>query len=154
MSENHADQTQVLEHDESSLAKKVLNYGWNSDTLQTVRQNVDSDGDTQVDIKTSALPIGAATSDNQTNLQSILEAVKTTQEEIHSLNETILELVSRLSVLGAVKGTSADLRVTPLSTPNMTTLGNITSIGGSNANTIVEDVMNISAQLSNINNIN
>lgn len=97
-----------------------------------------------------------ATSENQINLQSILESVKTTQEEIKSLNETILELVSRLSVLSAVKGISADLRVTPLSTPNMstlTTLSNITSIGGSNANTVVEDIMNISAQLSNINNI-
>jgi len=94
-----------------------------------------------------------ATSDNQINLQSILEAVETTQEEIKSLNETILELVSRLSVLGAVKGVSGDLRVTPLSTPNMSTLTNVAQIGGSVANTVVEDIMNISAQLSNINNI-
>lgn len=44
MSENHADQITVLEHDESSSTKKVLSYGWDSDNLQSNRIYVGSDG--------------------------------------------------------------------------------------------------------------
>jgi hypothetical protein len=76
--------------------------------------------------------------------------------------DALYELTARLDFLAAVRGVSADLRVTPLSTPNMallttvstlSTLSNLVAIGGWNANTEVKNWDNLTAINSNINNV-
>lgn len=74
------------------------------------------------------------------------------QDTLLALIETLQELCRNMASLASTKGIAADLRVTPLVTPNMTTLGNITSIGGQPATGIVEDLGNTCAQF-NIDNI-
>lgn len=81
-----------------------------------------------------------------------------------SVEESIQELVSRLSFLAAVRGTAADIRVTLLSgvltsvgtVTTVTTVGTVsnqTNMGGYNAALPVIANVNMAAVLSNINNI-
>lgn len=73
--------------------------------------------------------------------------------------EALYSLVTRLEFLQTVQGTAADLRVTPLSLPTLSsvttvsTLSNIAAIGGFSANTEVKNFDNLTAINSNINNI-
>jgi len=70
--------------------------------------------------------------------------------------DALYEISTRLEFLAAVRGVSADLRVSPLSTPNMatlTTLSNLAAIGGWSSNTQVKDWDNLTAINSNINNV-
>lgn len=70
--------------------------------------------------------------------------------------DALYEISTRLEFLAAVRGVSADLRVSPLSTPNMatlTTLSNLAAIGGWSANTEVKNWDNLTAINSNINNV-
>lgn len=73
--------------------------------------------------------------------------------------DALFELIKRLDFLPAVRGIAADIRVTPLSTPNMSTLttvstvSNQTSIGGYNAASLVPNWQNTLAVQSNINNV-
>lgn len=87
------------------------------------------------------------------------EQIRQLAEFQNQLAETMMMLLSQITTIAAARGSSADLRVTPLTTPNMSTLttlttcGNLSQIGALNANDIVSDIQNISAQLSNIGNI-
>jgi len=87
------------------------------------------------------------------------EKIRELAESQKELTETMLMLVSQINTIAAARGIAADLRVTNLNTPNMTTLTtcstvtNLSQIGAINAADIVSDVQNISAQLSNINYI-
>lgn len=68
----------------------------------------------------------------------------------------LYEVARKLDFLNAVRGVSADLRVSPLSTPNMstlTTLSNLASLSGWGTATMVKDFDNLTAINSNINNI-
>jgi hypothetical protein len=70
--------------------------------------------------------------------------------------DALYEVAARIDFLAAVRGVSADLRVTPLSTPNMatlTTLSNIGAVGGWSANTTIKDWSNLTVINSNINNV-
>jgi hypothetical protein len=67
--------------------------------------------------------------------------------------DALYEISTRLEFLAAVRGISADLRVTPLSTPNMSTLSNLSALGGWSANTEVKNWDNLTAINSNINNV-
>lgn len=95
---------------------------------------------------------GVATEEKQ-NTQILNE------QTLISLIETMQELVSRISFLAGVRGSSADLRVTPLSLPTLSavttvsTLTNQTNIGGFSASTIVGATQNNIAIQSNINNV-
>jgi hypothetical protein len=67
--------------------------------------------------------------------------------------DALYEISTRLEFLSAVRGVSADLRVSPLSTPNMSTLFNLVALGGWSANTEVKNWDNLTAINSNINNV-
>lgn len=70
---------------------------------------------------------------------------------------TLNEILSRIGNLSSAKGIVSDIRVTPLTTPNMstlTTLTTLTNFGTSlPANTVGWSMQNINAVLSNINNV-
>lgn len=67
--------------------------------------------------------------------------------------DALYEVAARIDFLAAVRGISADLRVTPLVTPNMSTLFNLSAIGGWSANAAPKDWSNLTAINSNINNV-
>lgn len=74
----------------------------------------------------------------------------------NNLTEALYEVARKLDFLNAVRGISADLRVSPLSTPNMSTLStlsNLASFSGWGTATMVKDFDNLTAINSNINNI-
>lgn len=81
------------------------------------------------------------------------------EQTLLTLIETLQELSSRISFLGGVRGSAADLRVTPLSLPTLgtvttvATLTNQTNIGGFNAAPMVGATQNMIAIQSNINNV-
>lgn len=99
------------------------------------------------------LPIGAATSSNQITTHDLLNLIKSNQETMNELLNSLRDMNNYLATIASAKGIAADLRVTNLNTPNMTTLGNITLIGGLTASDIVSDVQNISAQSGNVDNV-
>lgn len=70
------------------------------------------------------------------------------------LLNALYEMVKHLEVLSHAKGVFADIRVTPTVTPNMSTLFNISSLGGYSAGSLMKDLDNLSAINSNINNVN
>jgi hypothetical protein len=70
------------------------------------------------------------------------------------LLNALYDMVKHLEVLSYAKGTFADIRVTPTVTPNMSTLSNISSLGGYSAGSLMKDLDNLSAINSNINNVN
>jgi hypothetical protein len=70
--------------------------------------------------------------------------------------DALYEVAARIDFLAAVRGVSADLRVTPLSTPNMsalTTLSNLAGLSGWGTGPLVKDFDNLTAINSNINNV-
>jgi hypothetical protein len=73
--------------------------------------------------------------------------------------QALFEVARKLDFLTAVRGVSADLRVSPLSTPNMSTLSNLTTLSnlaglsGWGTQTMVKDFDNLTAINSNINNV-
>jgi hypothetical protein len=70
--------------------------------------------------------------------------------------QALFEVARKLDFLNAVRGVSADLRVSPLSTPNMstlTTLSNLAGLSGWGTQTMVKDFDNLTAINSNINNV-
>jgi len=67
--------------------------------------------------------------------------------------DALYEVAARIDFLAAVRGVSADLRVTPLVTPNMSNLSNLSAIGGWSANAAPKDWSNLTAINSNINNV-
>jgi hypothetical protein len=70
--------------------------------------------------------------------------------------EALFEVARKLDFLNAVRGVSADLRVSPLSTPNMsalTTLSNLAGLSGWGTGSLVKDFDNLTAINSNINNV-
>ena len=94
----------------------------------------------------------------------ITPAKETTQVTLRQLLEGILEAIQSVKILGAVRGTSADLRVTAVggtvttvttvsTVSTVSTVANQTSIGGFAANQIVPSQQNLVAVMSNINNI-
>ena len=70
------------------------------------------------------------------------------------LLNALYDMVKHLEVLSYSKGTFADIRVTPTVTPNMSTLSNISSLGGYSAGSLMKDLDNLSAINSNIYNVN
>jgi hypothetical protein len=70
------------------------------------------------------------------------------------LLNALFDMVKHLEVLSQAKGILADIRVTPTVTPNMSTLSNISSVGGYSASSLVKSFDNMSAINSNINNVN
>jgi hypothetical protein len=85
----------------------------------------------------------------------------TPQRTIKELLESLLEATQSLRILQNVRGTLADLRVTPVggvvttvsTVTTVTTVSNQSSIGGFAANQQVPALQNTVAILSNINNI-
>ena len=74
----------------------------------------------------------------------------------YDLVDDLRTLVQALSFLNSARGVSGELRVTPLSTPNMGTLSNLSNIvqfGGYNLSSVVKDVCNSNFTISNINNL-
>lgn len=74
----------------------------------------------------------------------------------NDMQETMYEILDRLAVLGNARGTLADIRVTPLSTPNMatlTTLTNMTQMGGYFITPVPQNSQNNVCVVSNINNV-
>jgi hypothetical protein len=75
------------------------------------------------------------------------------------LVDALYELINKLGFLPSIRGVSADLRVTPISLPTLSTVttvstvSNHSSIGGYNANTYMKDIDNTLAVLGNINNV-
>lgn len=69
------------------------------------------------------------------------------------LLDALFELIARLDFLPAVRGVSADLRVTPLSTPNMAALTSLNQLAGWPTNGIPANMQNSIAVMSNINNV-
>lgn len=86
------------------------------------------------------------------------QTIKGILDAIQSLNETMIEFMSRIAFLEGIRGVAADLRVTPLSLPTLSTVTTVstvtnqTNIGGIPAQTQVPCLQNITAQ-SNINNV-
>lgn len=79
----------------------------------------------------------------------------TLQETLNNLTNWIYDLTQLLAFLPSVRWVLADLRVTPLSTPNMntlSTLSNQTSIWWFIATPQIPAMMNLSWQ-NNINNV-
>lgn len=83
------------------------------------------------------------------------------QTDLNDLVYALHELISRLAFLPLTKGVNGEIRVTPLSTPNMgtlstlttlTTLANQANIGGYPANQQIPSLVNMTAK-SNIDNI-
>lgn len=100
------------------------------------------------------LDFNTAAMSSTDSLQIFYENGKTPASD--ELIEAMYELINRLSFLSAVRGVSADLRVTPLATPNMgvlTTLSNLAGMAGYNTGPVVKDFDNITAINSNINNV-
>jgi len=78
------------------------------------------------------------------------------QSTLIDLTQALYELIERLTFLTSVRWVAWDLRVTPLSTPNMatlTTLTNMASVWGYLANPQIPWMMNNTAIQSNITNI-
>ena len=87
-----------------------------------------------------------------------------TQIEIKDLTAALYEVCERLSFLAGVRGTLADLRVTPTGTvtvagtvavsavTTVSTVANQSAMGGFQANNQIPALMNLAAQ-ANINNI-
>lgn len=80
---------------------------------------------------------------------------------VNSLNGTIQELLSRLTVLSAVKGVNESIRVTPISSQStavtgtltgVTTVTNLTNFGPAPAREMSDDMNNLMVTLCNINN--
>jgi len=72
------------------------------------------------------------------------------------LVDALFEVAKKLEFLTAVRGSNADLRVTPMSTPNMstlTTLTNLSGLSGFTTGTVVKNFDNLTAINSNINNV-
>lgn len=111
------------------------------------------------DIKTNTANININVDNvdiNTDQLEQKTDTMIVNQVTMETLVETLQELASRLVVLSAVRGISADLRVTPLSTPNMATLTTLTgqtNIGGYSAITQIPNANNSLATLANINNV-
>lgn len=98
-----------------------------------------------------------ATATNQTALNLI-------QTDIKDLASAILCLVSSLSFLSSIRGTSADIRValtggkvetvTTITTcDKVTTVEGLNNIGGFSASSLTRSLENQNAVLSNINNV-
>lgn len=91
---------------------------------------------------------------SNTELQIYYDDEKTPASD--QLVDALFEVARKLDFLNAVRGVSADLRVTPLSTPNMatlTTLSNLAGIGNYATGTVIKDFDNLTAINSNINNV-
>jgi len=70
--------------------------------------------------------------------------------------DTMLEYISRLWFLAEVRGNVNDIRVTPTGTVTVAwtvTVANQTAIWGYQANTQIQNIMNIEATLANIDNL-
>lgn len=80
------------------------------------------------------------------------------QTDLNDLIYVLQDLVARLAFLPLTKGVNGEIRVTPLSIPNMATLSNLTTlgnqaqIGGWNANQQIPSLVNMTAK-ANIDNI-
>lgn len=77
------------------------------------------------------------------------------QTDLNDLIYVLQDIVARLAFLPLTKGVNGEIRVTPLSTPNMstlTTLANQTNIGGYPANQQIPSLVNMTAK-ANIDNI-
>lgn len=96
--------------------------------------------------------------ENETDIKENQQLQLNEQGDLKDLVIALFELVARLDFLPMIKWLSADIRVTPLSTPNMsslTTVGTITNqanIGWWSANQKIPSLVNMNAQ-ANINNI-
>lgn len=116
--------------------------------------------------------INPATEEKQDEIVTAIEATEETlqtvtvkqdsQTEIlttlSSLTETLQELTSRLNVIASMANSGQpSLRVTPLSTPNMstlTTVTNLTNFGTAYpASEMAHDINNFTAIVANINNV-
>lgn len=107
----------------------------------------------------TSLPVSVSTESNQLTIISLIDSVESSQTILQTLLETIQQLVSRVAFLDGVRGSAADLRVTPLSLPTLatvTTVGTVTNqtnIGGYTATPVVPSFQNMVAIQSNINNV-
>lgn len=98
---------------------------------------------------------------NETEIKENQISQLNEQVDLKDLVWALFELVARLDFLPMVKWVSADIRVTPLSTPNMATLSTLTTCGtltnqqqmwGFWSNQQIPSLVNMTAQ-TNINNI-
>lgn len=78
------------------------------------------------------------------------------ESTVVELIETMRYLIKALGVIGNAQGVVADLRVTPLSLPtlaNVTTVATLNQLGGITTINMPDNLQNIAAVNSNINNV-
>lgn len=127
----------IVDLDESEIASSPANVA-DAPVLNELRNKANLTDTQPVSLASIPLASGAA--------------LATHQETLLYLIETLQELCRSMASLASAKGIAGDIRVTPLTTPNMATLSNISNIGGHPTSGFIEDIANISAQ-NNINNV-
>ena len=75
------------------------------------------------------------------------------ESTVVELIETMRYLIKALGVIGNVQGVVADLRVTPLSLPTLATVTNLNQLGGITTINMPDNLQNLVAVNSNINNV-
>ena len=75
------------------------------------------------------------------------------ESTIVELIETMRYLIKVLAVIGNAQGVAADIRVTPLSLPTLSTVTNLNQLGGITTVNMPDNLQNIAAINSNINNV-
>lgn len=75
------------------------------------------------------------------------------ESTVVELIETMRYLIKTLAVIGNAQGVVADLRVTPLSLPTLATVTNLNQLGGITTINMPDNLQNIAAVNSNINNV-
>ena len=75
------------------------------------------------------------------------------ESTIVELTETIRYLIKVLAVIGNAQGVVADIRVTPLSLPTLATVTTLNQLGGITTINMPDNLQNLVAVNSNINNV-
>ena len=75
------------------------------------------------------------------------------ESTIVELIETMRYLTKTLAVIGNAQGVAADIRVTPLSLPTLGAVTNLNQLGGITTINIPDNLQNLTAINSNINNV-
>ena len=75
------------------------------------------------------------------------------ESTVVELIETMRYLIKALGVIGNAQGVAADIRVTPLSLPTLGTVTNLNQLGGITTINIPDNLQNLTAINSNINNV-
>jgi hypothetical protein len=75
------------------------------------------------------------------------------ESTVVELIETMRYLIKTLSTIGSAQGVVADIRVTPLSLPTLATVTNLNQLGGITTINMPDNLQNLAAVNSNINNV-